>query len=161
MHGLSWARDLAVRFAAVADAGDFDGVAEVAEDDAVILGAETVERRVDALKPLDVAGAGFGEALDGPFGALSWRDRVSLPMRSPNDSIRYNGPAMLAAQTLAPAVPVSTLIDLPAVPVIASTTAFLLTANLHQGSRSTVATWQLEQLPGNNESASVAALRSP
>ena len=70
-----------------------------------------------------------------------------MPLRSPNASIRYNGPAMLAAQTLAPAVPVFTLTDLPAAPVIASTTAFLLTANLHQGGRSTVATWQVGLLP--------------
>jgi RHS repeat-associated protein len=54
---------------------------------------------------------------------------------------------MLAAQTLTPAVPVPPSIALPAVPVIASTTAFLLTANLHQGGRTTVATRQVGLLP--------------
>jgi len=40
---------------AITNAGDFDGVAEIAEDDAVILSAKAVERRLDALEALDVA----------------------------------------------------------------------------------------------------------
>jgi hypothetical protein len=50
---------LAVGFAAVADAGDFD---EVAEEDAVVLGTKPVERRIDALKAADVAFLRFQEA---------------------------------------------------------------------------------------------------
>jgi hypothetical protein len=47
---------LAVSVFAIADTGDFDEVvAEVAEDDAVILSAESVERRFDALEALNVA----------------------------------------------------------------------------------------------------------
>ncbi len=53
---------LAVGFAAVADAGDFDEIAtEVAEEDAVVLGAEAVEGRIDALKAADVAFLRFQE----------------------------------------------------------------------------------------------------
>ena len=55
------------------------------EADAVVADAEAKLGRVDALKSLDVADAGFGEALDGLFGPLSCYDRVSLLLRSPKD----------------------------------------------------------------------------
>jgi hypothetical protein len=55
-------RSSAVGRTAIADARDFQGVAEVAEDDAVVLGAEAVERWVYALETLDVAFLGLGEA---------------------------------------------------------------------------------------------------
>ena len=48
------------------------------EADPVVAVAQAKLRWVDTLKALDVAGADFGEALAGPFDALSWRDRVSL-----------------------------------------------------------------------------------
>jgi hypothetical protein len=38
------------------------------EADAVVADAKTILGRVDAVKPFDVAGAGFGEALDGLLG---------------------------------------------------------------------------------------------
>ena len=41
------------------------------EADAVVADAEAKLGWFDALKALDVASAGFGEALDGQFGALS------------------------------------------------------------------------------------------
>jgi hypothetical protein len=57
---------LSISVFAIADAGDFDEViAEVAEDDAVILGAESVEWRLDALEALDVAFFGGEEAGQG------------------------------------------------------------------------------------------------
>ncbi len=52
----SWAVRLAVRFATIADPSDFDEVAaEIAEEDAVVLGAEAIKRRIDALETADVA----------------------------------------------------------------------------------------------------------
>jgi hypothetical protein len=70
---------LAVGFAAVADAGDLDEIAtEVAEEDAVVLGAEAVEGRIDALKAADVAFLRFQEP------GQSAKDRVlSASLRKP------------------------------------------------------------------------------
>jgi RHS repeat-associated protein len=118
------------------------------EADPVVADAEAKLGRGDALKALDVAGAGFGEALDGLFGALSL-----AAAEVSQSSIRYNGPAMLAAQTLAPAFPVFPLAALPSAPATTSTTAFHLAANPHQGVRSSVATWQPGSLPGNSQMA--------
>lgn len=57
---------LAVGVFAIADAGDFDEVVgEVAEDDAVVLSAESVEGRLDALEALDVAFFGGEESGQG------------------------------------------------------------------------------------------------
>jgi hypothetical protein len=47
---------------AVTDAGDFDGIAEIPENYAVVLSAEAVERRLDALQALDVAFLGLEES---------------------------------------------------------------------------------------------------
>ena len=55
-------RGSAVGLTATADARDFYGIAEVAENDAMVLGAEAVERGVHALETLDVAFLGLGEA---------------------------------------------------------------------------------------------------
>ncbi len=46
---LCFGAHLAVSLLAVADARHFDMLAEIAEDHAMILGAEAVERRIDAL----------------------------------------------------------------------------------------------------------------
>jgi hypothetical protein len=56
---------LSVGVLAVADAGDFNEVALVAEKNAVILSAEPVERRVDVLQSLDVAFIGLQKARQG------------------------------------------------------------------------------------------------
>jgi hypothetical protein len=55
----------AVSFAAVADAKDAQGVVVLRKANAVVADAEAELRRVDVFEALDIAGAGFGEALDG------------------------------------------------------------------------------------------------
>lgn len=61
-----WRSGLSVGVFAVADAGDFDEVvAEVAEDDAVVLSAKSVEGRFDTLETLDVAFFGGKESGQG------------------------------------------------------------------------------------------------
>jgi hypothetical protein len=52
----------AVGLTPIADARDFYGIAEVAENDVVVPGAEAVERGGHALETLDVAFLGLGEA---------------------------------------------------------------------------------------------------
>jgi hypothetical protein len=57
---------LSISVFAIADTGDFDEVvAEVAEDDAVVLSAESVEGRLDALEALNVAFFGGEESGQG------------------------------------------------------------------------------------------------
>jgi hypothetical protein len=51
----------AVDFAAVLDAGNFDGIAEVVEAGAVVANAETELGRFDVLEALHIALAGVGE----------------------------------------------------------------------------------------------------
>ena len=55
----------AVGFAAVADAEDAHGVVVLMEADAVVADSQAELWWVDILEAFDVAGAGFGEALDG------------------------------------------------------------------------------------------------
>ncbi len=59
---LCFGAHLAVSLLAVADARHFDMLAEIAEDHAMIRGAEAVERRIDALQSPNVAFFGIEEA---------------------------------------------------------------------------------------------------
>jgi hypothetical protein len=82
MNAAAWFS--AISIATILDASNFDMRARVAEHDAVILGAEAVERRGDVLYALDIAFVGIqesGQRVENLNGNVA-RDRSQVGLRA-------------------------------------------------------------------------------